>query len=77
MPSINSQLDNNNLHSFSHKAMATIFELLIVLDDKDYAEQAAAAVFTELDRLEDELSRFQPNSDISKINKGVWGFLII
>ncbi|MCF6193808.1 MAG: FAD:protein FMN transferase, partial [Kangiellaceae bacterium] len=48
--------------------MATIFEIIIVLDDKNYAEQAAATLFTEIDRLEGELSRFQPNSDIAKIN---------
>lgn len=68
MSLLNNQLENKNTHRFSHHAMATIFEIIIVLDDKDYAEQAAAAVFTEIDRLEDELSRFHPNSDIAKIN---------
>lgn len=68
MSLLNNQLENKNTHHFSHQAMATIFEIIIVLNDKDYAEQAASAVFIEIDRLEDELSRFHPNSDIAKIN---------
>lgn len=53
---------------FSHEAMATIFEILIVHEDERYASQAAAAAFDEVDRLEDELSRFRENSDITRIN---------
>jgi thiamine biosynthesis lipoprotein len=53
---------------FSHKAMATVFEVIILYDDADYAQQAAGAAFDELDRLEAELSRFIANSDISRIN---------
>jgi thiamine biosynthesis lipoprotein len=53
---------------FSHEAMATTFELLIVHEDKRYANQAAVAAFDEVDRLEDELSRFRENSDVTRIN---------
>ena len=53
---------------FSHKAMATVFEVIILYDDADYAEQAAGAAFDELDRLEGQLSRFIANSDICRIN---------
>lgn len=58
-----------NLQRFAHKAMATIYEILIVTEDTEYAQQAAHAAFDELDRLEQELSRFLPNSDITRINK--------
>ena len=57
---------------FNHLAMATEFELIISLDDEvqaDYAASAAQAVFSEIDRLEDELSRFRPMSDISRIQR--------
>jgi thiamine biosynthesis lipoprotein len=62
---------------FSHEAMATTFELLIVhstkgrltAEDERYAGQAAVAAFDEVDRLERELSRFIENSDIARINK--------
>jgi thiamine biosynthesis lipoprotein len=54
---------------FEHHAMNTIFEILMIYNDKDYAEKAAYAAFAELDRLEQELSRFLPNSEISRINK--------
>ncbi len=57
-----------NIHKFSHKAMATIFEIFIRHDDPKYAEQSAYAAFAELDRLEQELSRFIESSDISRIN---------
>jgi thiamine biosynthesis lipoprotein len=53
---------------FSHEAMATTFEVIVVHEDARYARQAAAAAFEEVDRLEGELSRFIENSDISRIN---------
>ncbi len=48
--------------------MATLFEVLIYCDDPEYARQAASEAFREADRLEQELSRFMPNSDISCLN---------
>lgn len=53
---------------FYHEAMATTFEVIILHEDIRYAQQAARAAFSELDRLEAELSRFIENSDISRIN---------
>lgn len=53
---------------FSHHAMATVFEVFISGEDPVYAQQAAFEAFQEADRLEQELSRFIPNSDISCIN---------
>lgn len=53
---------------FSHEAMATTFEVIVVHEDDSYARQAATAAFNEVDRLETELSRFIENSDISRIN---------
>ena len=57
-----------NAQLFSHKAMATTFEVFVLHTDTLYAKQAAYAAFDELDRLEAELSRFIENSDISRIN---------
>jgi thiamine biosynthesis lipoprotein len=48
--------------------MATTFEIVSVHPDVRYAEQAAWAAFELLDRLEQELSRYVENSDISRIN---------
>lgn len=53
---------------FSHEAMATTFEVIVIHEDEKYARQAAAAAFEEVNRLEAELSRFIDNSDISRIN---------
>jgi thiamine biosynthesis lipoprotein len=50
--------------------MATEFEVIIPESDADaeYAGQVASALFTEVNRLEEELSRFRPGSDIWRIN---------
>jgi thiamine biosynthesis lipoprotein len=48
--------------------MACTFEVLLELDDAGYAAKAARAAFGEIDRLEQELSRFVPHSDVSRIN---------
>ncbi|MGE5802077.1 MAG: FAD:protein FMN transferase [Gemmatimonadota bacterium] len=53
---------------FSHEAMATVFEVYAAHPDEGYAAQAAQAAFDLTDRLERELSRFLPNSDITRIN---------
>ena len=55
-------------HRFTHNAMATVFEIFIIHKDKVYAEEAAFEAFRYLDQLEQELSRFLTNSDISRIN---------
>lgn len=58
----------SDLRRFSHEAMATTFELMIVHEDERYARQAAIAAFDEVDRLEGELSRFTENGDVALIN---------
>jgi thiamine biosynthesis lipoprotein len=57
-----------NLRRFSHEAMNTVFEVYAAHADARYAAQAAQAAFALVDRLEGELSRFQPNSDITRLN---------
>lgn len=58
----------SGMNRFSHEAMATTFEILIVHEEERYARQAATGAFDEVDRLERELSRFVENSDIARIN---------
>ncbi|MBL7132484.1 MAG: FAD:protein FMN transferase [Phycisphaerae bacterium] len=55
-------------HRFSHRAMNTIFEVIVGGQEAQYAEQAAWAAFDELDQIETELSRFIEGSDIWQIN---------
>ena len=54
---------------FNHEAMATTFAIVIADHPRDYARQAAAAAFRELDRLESELSRYVESSDIARANR--------
>ena len=56
------------LARFSHEAMNTVFEVYAAHPDTRYAAQAAQAAFELTDRLERELSRFLPNSDITRVN---------
>ncbi len=59
----------HNACRFSHNSMATVFEIFAIHENVEYAEQAAWEAFRKLDRLEQEISRFIENSDISRINK--------
>ncbi|MGD8534957.1 MAG: FAD:protein FMN transferase [Candidatus Aminicenantes bacterium] len=53
---------------FAHQAMGTTFELLISGKNETYGGQASQAVFSEIDRIENLFSRFNPGSDIGQIN---------
>ena len=55
--------------TFQHEAMATYFEIVVAGQEQEYARQAAAAAFRELDRLETLLSRYVESSDISRANR--------
>jgi thiamine biosynthesis lipoprotein len=54
---------------FHHEAMATDFAIFIAGVSPDYARQAAASAFRELDRLERELSRYIESSDIARASR--------
>ena len=60
--------DLRDVRRFSHEAMATVYEVFAAHGDRQYVAQAAQACFDLVDRLERELSRFLPNSDITRIN---------
>ncbi len=57
-----------NAMTFSHPAMATDFEIVVIHEDARYTEQCVFEAFRELDKVEQNLSRFIANSDISRIN---------
>lgn len=54
-------------HRFAARAMGTAFEIVVRGTDPDYGAQIAGYAFRELERLEAELSRFLPDSDVSRI----------
>lgn len=54
---------------FHHEAMATTFALYVAGQPADYARQAVAAAWRELERIEGELSRFVETSDIARANR--------
>jgi len=58
-----------DLHRFADEAMATIWGIVIAGEEAEYARTAAQAAFEELHRLETELSRFDPASDVSQVSR--------
>ncbi|MDD4621694.1 MAG: FAD:protein FMN transferase [Kiritimatiellae bacterium] len=54
---------------FEHQAMFTVFELMIVADDRRLAVSAANAVFQKVDRLEQMCSRFLDASEVALISR--------
>lgn len=60
----------NEVQVFRHEAMATEWEVVIAQAGvtPQRARAAAAAVFAEVDRLEGELSRFRPTSDLWRLS---------
>lgn len=54
---------------FTHHAMATLFEVMVGGREEEYSGQAARAVFMEIDRIERLFNRFDPSSEISRINR--------
>jgi len=59
----------SGIHVIDHRAMATTFQARIAGEEKSYAESAAQAAFSLLERLELHLSRFRAGSDISQIKE--------
>jgi len=57
------------VHKFVHEAMTTVFEVFIAGKSKEYARQAARAAFDEVDRVERLFNRFDPSSEISRVNR--------
>lgn len=53
---------------FSHKAMATEFEILL-FEDRVQGELVSGAVFEEIDRVEQNISYFIPSSDVFQFNR--------
>jgi thiamine biosynthesis lipoprotein len=58
-----------SVYRFAHFAMGTTFEILLAEEDEDYAKQISQAVFAEIDRIKDLISRFNPTSEIGQINR--------
>jgi len=59
---------NSSAHSFSHEAMTTPFEVIVAGQEREYARQASAAAFREIDRIEKLLNKYDAGSDIGQIN---------
>ncbi len=59
---------NSSAHSFTHEAMTTAFETIVAGQAREYARQASAAAFREIDRIEKLLNKYDAGSDVGQIN---------
>ncbi len=59
----------SSIHRFAREAMTTVFEVVVAGREEEYARQAARAAFDEVDRIERLFSRFDPSSEISRLNR--------
>ncbi len=76
-PIHDSFLLENSIQQYSHFAMNTSFKFYLQNEDKNYSEQAANEGFKLIDLLEEELSKFRPNSEITRINNAPLNFQMI
>jgi thiamine biosynthesis lipoprotein len=61
-----------SLLRFSRRAMATTFEVILPFGVPNAPDRAEAAL-DEIDRLEDQLTVFRPNSEVSRLNQTAAG----
>ncbi len=61
-------IKNSQTHSFSHEAMTTTFEVIVAGQEREYARQASAAAFREIDHIEKLLNKYDAGSDVGQIN---------
>ncbi|MCA1685754.1 MAG: FAD:protein FMN transferase, partial [Planctomycetia bacterium] len=57
----------------AHPAMGTWFEAVLRGDDAEHLDAVASAAFDEVDRVERLLSRFDPGSEVSRVNREAAG----
>lgn len=57
----------------AHPAMHTRFEAILAGEDAEHLEAVGTLVFEEVDRVEQLLSRFDPASEIARINRNACG----
>jgi len=60
---------NSTVKNYQHRAMSTIFELMVVEADEKLAYSAAHKIFERIDRLEMLLSRFLDVSEVAMISQ--------
>ncbi|HET7215422.1 MAG TPA: FAD:protein FMN transferase [Terriglobia bacterium] len=53
----------------THRAMGTSFTLVAYGQSSSYLEEVAAQVFQEIDELDDQMSNYKPESELSSINR--------
>jgi FAD:protein FMN transferase len=53
----------------SHRAMGTVFTVVVYGSNSDYLEEVTNQVFQEIDQLDGQMSNYKPGSELSAINR--------
>ena len=53
----------------SHNAMATEYTIVAYAKDRNYLAEVVEQVFEEVDRLDEQMSNYKPESELSGINR--------
>lgn len=62
---------------FSYVAMTTPIDLVFWEEDKQKSEQVSQEVFKEFDRIEQQMSRYIENSELSRINRSAFNEAVV
>src|SRR2546430_4072193 len=63
------QSSEEQLFSKSRPAMGTDFTIYLYASNKEKADEEFEAAFEEIERIEEALSNYRPNSELSRINR--------
>ncbi len=61
--------DSSVRYEASHRAMGTVFTVVAYGSDSSYLEEVTNQVFQEFDQLDDQMSNYKPDSELSSINR--------
>ena len=59
-------------HEASHQSMGTIFSLITYGPSSTFLEELVCQAFAEIDRLNDQMSHYKAESELSAINHQAW-----
>jgi len=69
-PRVPSHADAPVRYEASHEAMGTIYTVVAYGRDQTFLSEVVSEVFAEIDQLDEQMSNYQPESELSAINRG-------
>ena len=64
------EAENRVRYEASHEGMGTVFTVAVYGRDRTFLAEVVEEVFEEVDRLDEQMSNYKPDSELSAINRG-------